>query len=486
VKKTAKYARNLPLLALIAILGSTLFLSSLPPTHALSTIQQALDCSNLDFSTFFSGYGGSWSSETTTWWYGGSAMQSAPMYTSDPNYPSYCYITTGVTGPGLLLFNWKVDCAAYSYLSLEIGQNNGVVLASTADPNWREKMVFIPAGHHEIYWKYIQSTIYNGVDKGWLDFVRWWPTWPQLVVRGQDNRIWARSYDEQLQAFYAWDSMPGATCDSPAAAVLEPGSFYDAEMHIVVRGTDGTSLWHGIDDLVRGGLDSWAPLDGATNSAPALTSNGTVVCLVVRGLNNCIYYRVYDSIGGWGWWGWKVIPDGLTCDGPAAAMLGNNLFVVVRGIDGNTLWYTEIRITDNAVLKGWTPISGSTPSKPTLVAAQDQISPVDDTPTMLYLVVRGMQNQILYREWWPDTKYGFGNWKQLPGATCDSPGAWFWWTGFAVTPYGPYLNLVVRGLDGHTLWHGRMTWDGVTYPPDGFTGWTAIDGASPSSPTLAG
>jgi hypothetical protein len=187
--------------------------------------------------------------------------------------------------------------------------------------------------------------------------------------------------------------------DNPAVAVLNPGSYYDAESHIVVRGMDGTSLWHGIYDLTRGRLESWAKLDGATMSAPALTSNGTVVCLVVRGLDNRIYYRVYDSIGGWGWGGWNVIPNGATCDGPAAAMLGNNLCIVVRGMDGNTLWYTEIRITDNTMLKSWTLISGSTPSKPTLVAAQDQISPVDDTPTMLYLVVRGMQNQIWYREW---------------------------------------------------------------------------------------
>jgi hypothetical protein len=177
VKKTTAHTRSGLIIALIVVLGSTLFLSSLPSTLAADTIQTALDCSSLFFQTFFSGYGGPWSYETTTTWYGGSAMQSAPLYTSDPYHPSYCYITTGITGLGWLLFNWKVDCDSSSYMSLEIGQNNGVMLAITAGTtNWQEKGVFIPAGNHEIYWKYVQSTIYNDIDKGWLDFVRWYPT----------------------------------------------------------------------------------------------------------------------------------------------------------------------------------------------------------------------------------------------------------------------------------------------------------------------
>ena len=92
-------------------------------------------------------------------------------------------------------------------------------------------------------------------------------------------------------------------------------------------------------------------------SAPTLISNGTsgsdsdVMCLVVRGLDNRVYYRLYDSVHGWGWEDWNVIPNGYTSDSPAAAMLGNELIVVVRGMNSNTLWYTKIRTTDNTSSK---------------------------------------------------------------------------------------------------------------------------------------
>jgi hypothetical protein len=111
-----------------------------------------------------------------------------------------------------------------------------------------------------------------------------------------------------------------------------------------------------------------------------------------------------------------------------------------------------------------------------LVAAQDVYNPTD-TPTMLYLVVRGMDNGIWYRQWWPDdSPPTMGSWTKLPGATCDAPAACWWWTGF-VAPNGPYLHLVVRSLDGSALWHTRWFQD---------SSWSLITGATPSAPTMAG
>lgn len=433
---------------------------------------------------FSAGPGAPWSVETAIKCTGPSAMKSGSCYTSDPNNPSYSYIETGVYGPGHLYFWWKVSCYtsdSYLYLAGTGGPTGplGTLASITGEVDWTQENVFIPPGYHILQWRYQQGTLSGGSNAGWLDGVAWLPTQPTLVVRGLDNGIYYREYNETSQAWGSWDSTPtGATCDSPAAAMFQN------YLNIVVRGMDGTSLWCGIVDMEdpRIGFEGWWPLGGATMSAPTLISNGTsgsdsdVMCLVVRGLDNRVYYRLYDSVHGWGWEDWNVIPNGYTSDSPAAAMLGNELIVVVRGMNSNTLWYTKIRTTDNYQLKGWTLIPGATPSKPVLAPAQDLYSP-SNMPTMLYLTVRGMDNGTWYRQWWPDdSPPSWGSWTRLLGATCDAPAASWWWTGFVT---GNYLHFVVRGLDGNTLWNG--TTDLGT-----FSGWTLMDGATPSAPTLAG
>lgn len=481
--------RSALILVLFTLLGSAFFLGNLSHSFAFDPgLNAALDCDNLTFQTWFSGSGspGYWQVETTTRWYGVSAAQSSPLSHSSP---SYSYIEAGVTGPGHLYFWWKVSCGSDSYLYLDGLPSGGPSI--TGEVGWTLENVFIPPGYHDLFWKYVQGFLSGGVDAGWLDAVSWYPTWPTLVVRGLDNRIYYRGYDEQSQAWGGWDNVPtGATLDSPAAAVFEnhfAGTYSDNQLNLVVRGMDGTSLWYGSVDIEdpRIGFSGWWQLPGATMSAPTLTANGQggstsdVMCLVVRGLDNRVYYCLYgydERDDSWGWYDWNVIPNGVTGDSPAAAMLGNELIVVVRGMDGNTLWYTKIQWTNNTVLKGWTLISGATPSKPVLVAAQD-VNSASDTPTMLYLVVRGMDNGIWYRQWWPDgSPPSMGSWTKLPGATNDAPAACWWWTGF-VAPNGPYLHLAVRGLDGNTLWHTRWFKD---------NNWSLINGATPSAPTLTG
>lgn len=472
-------------LVIVALLSFALFLPILPLAHA-SSLNDALDCNNLTFTTSFYGTGAAWSVETTTVWYGGSAAKSGSCYSSDPSDLSYSYIDTSAYGPGHLYFWWKISSGSDSYLSLVgTGGPTGPLgtLASLSGPeqDWTLGDVYIPPGYHTLEWRYVQGVLGSGA--GWLDAVTWLQTYPQLVVRGMDNRIYYRGYDLTSQAWGQWDVTPGATCDSPAAAVFEnhlSGTYTDNQLNLVVRGMDGTSLWYGSEDLEdpRVGFSGWWQLDGATMSAPTLTTNGTgsspsdVMCLVMRGLDNRVYYRVYDSIGGWGWErDWNVIPNGATCDSPAAAMLGDELNVVVRGMDGKSLWWTVIRVTDNTVIHPWKLIDGATPSRPVLVAAQDPSNPTV-WPTMLYLAVRGMDNGIYERWWWTG---GWNTWTHLPGATCDGPAAYWQWQGWADT--GNYLHLVVRGLDGSTLWH--ISWGQDTI-------WSSIEGATQSAPTLAG
>ena len=170
---------------------------------------------------------------------------------------------------------------------------------------------------------------------------------------------------------------------------------------------------------------------------------------VVRGSNSGIYY-------GATWWSWTALP-GSTTDSPAAAVYAGVLHVVVRG-GGNRIYYGYVTLS-SGVFSGWTPLSGSTPSPPSLTAGPDG---------NLYLAVRGADNGIYLRvrsggSWGP-------TWTKLPGSTIDGP---------SVAAAGMLLHFAVRGSDGSSIWHGRMLRGSLVW-----VGWTRVVGSTPSRPAL--
>jgi PKD repeat protein len=178
--------------------------------------------------------------------------------------------------------------------------------------------------------------------------------------------------------------------------------------------------------------------------------------LVVRGSDNGIYYRPYSS--GEGTWGnWIALP-GYTCDSPAAIIYEEQLYMIVRGMDGNSLWFGSLDLSDDS-FSGWSYLSGVTPSKPTLVSYGDK----------MILVVRGSDNRIYHRQYNLVTE-SWGSWNAVPtGTTVDSPAA-------AID--GDYLHLVVRGMDDG-LYHQK-----INLPTLDYLGWSTISGTTPSAPTL--
>lgn len=290
-------------------------------------------------------------------------------------------------------------------------------------------------------------------------------TYTPLVVRGFNNRIYYRIYNSSSEAWDSWNVVPGATCDSPAATVCS------GKLLIVVRGFSeidvdmNCSLWYGSVDLSTESFAGWTGLSGLTSSAPTLTSNGTHVCLVVKGLDNRIYYRVYDcELETWG--NFQSVPTGLTCDSVAAAMLGNDLHLVVRGCYGSgdvylncTLWQGVIDVSTGS-FPGWTGMSGLTSSAPTLTSNQ--------TSNTLYLVVRGLDDRIYCNVW---SGIEWEGWTSFPtGLTCESP---------AATVIGNKLQVVVIGLNGR-LWHSH-----VDLSDGSFSAWNCVSGDTESPPTLA-
>jgi outer membrane protein assembly factor BamB/subtilisin family serine protease len=279
------------------------------------------------------------------------------------------------------------------------------------------------------------------------------PVTPSLVVRGQDNRIYYRSYNSSSGSWGSWNAFPsGSTCDNPAAAIC------NNELHVVVRSMDGSKLWHRYVNLATTTFSGWTLLSGFTPSAPTLTSNGTHLCLVVRGGDNRIYHCLYN-VASHSWGGWSALPSGSTGDSPAAALVGNELHVVVRGMSGSKL-YHSYRNLDTAAFSGWTMLSGSSPSAPTLAS----------NSTHLSLVVRGGDDRI-YHRFCNASSHTWGGWSVLSsGSTGDRPAAAF---------AGDQLQFVVRGSTGGKLYHSYVSLASAT-----FSGWSLLTGTTPSPPTL--
>jgi len=271
-----------------------------------------------------------------------------------------------------------------------------------------------------------------------------------LVVRGMDNRIYYRTDSASPNS---WAQLPsGFTCDGPASVLA------GNKLHVVVRSIDGSSIWHCYVNINDGSFSGWTLLSGLTPSAPTLTTNGTHLCLVVRGLDDRIYYS-FHNLASRIWSGWTALPWGSTCDSPAAAILNGELHVVIRSTDGLSIWHSYVDLSTGA-FSGWTLNDGLTQSSPTLTECSSR--------NEVILVVRGLDNAI-YRDAW--SGLGWTGWVRLPnGFTCDGPEA---------TVIGEELHVVVQGIEGLSIWEGS-----VDLATGSFSGWTPLSGLTPSKPTL--
>lgn len=284
------------------------------------------------------------------------------------------------------------------------------------------------------------------------------PSLGYLVVQGMDNLIYDATLDFSKMTFSSWRPLPGSTDDSPGAVVC------GNQLHMVVRGLSGDSLYHGYIDLADGVFKGWSWISGATLSSPTLSSNGTAITLTVRGNDNRIYYRVY-TMASQTWSDWQTLASGLTCDAVSALMYDSELLIVVRGyspvdINGNnTLWQTVINL-DTGDYSDWALIPGLVTSSPALAGWGNE----DD----YCLIVRGGDNRIYINKY---IDFYWAGWMVLSsGLTSESP---------AAAIIDNRLHLVTVGLDKTALWQSVLNLDS-----EAFSGWVRIAGATPSKPVI--
>ena len=201
-------------------------------------------------------------------------------------------------------------------------------------------------------------------------------------------------------------------------------------------------------------IPSTVPVETVTVTFTETPTEEQNVYLVAKGMDGSVYYRSYDTVAEV-WEEWKPVLDGSTVDTPAATVINDQLFMVVRGSDASSLWFGTVDLTDDS-FSGWSFVSGSTDSTPTMSTYGSK----------LVLTVKGMDGSVYYRSYdtvaevWED-------WKPvLDGSTVDTP---------AATVIDDELFMVVRGSDATSLWFGT-----VDLTDDSFSGWSFVSTPRPT------
>ncbi len=170
----------------------------------------------------------------------------------------------------------------------------------------------------------------------------------------------------------------------------------------------------------------WQPMDFQIDLAPGAASSGNTTAVVAANKQGKLFYTWWDL--GQGAQKWAEL-DGQrsTNAAPAAALIGNYLFVVMKGSDG-FLYLNQGAIGKEFV--GWQRMGFQTDVAPGAASAGN----------VSVVVATDKQGRIFYN-WWAIGEGGRG-WHELEGhgQTNAAP---------AAALVGNYLFVIVKGLDGN-------------------------------------
>jgi len=136
-----------------------------PPVDFLS---KALDT----VLSFTLGGSADWFDQTTTFYYGGSAVQSG-----DISHGQDSWMQATVAGRGTVTFYWKVSSEdGYDLLEFYIDDSLKDRISGSVD--WQQKTYPIDTlGSHTLKWRYVKDgNVDSGSDCGWVDKVEWLAT----------------------------------------------------------------------------------------------------------------------------------------------------------------------------------------------------------------------------------------------------------------------------------------------------------------------
>jgi subtilisin family serine protease len=251
---------------------------------------------------------------------------------------------------------------------------------------------------------------------------------PVAFTRGPDNAVY--QYHGPGAPSAAWRSLGGIINANPVAVVDGAG------IALLVRGLDN-GVWFGRVNPA-GVWSGWTSLGGWISSNIAATVDPAGIVLFVRGGDSMFSGRI-DTAGNFS--GFNPLGGQITSD-PVAVTDSTGVSVIARGL-GDAVWYG--RLTGGTAWTGWRYLGGQTTAN---IAATVDSSGVE-------LFVRGLGDAI-----WRG-RLGAGDswtgWIYLGGQITSDP--------ITVTD-GTSVEVLINGLSGG-FWHGRLTngntWSGWQY-----------------------
>ncbi len=345
------------------------------------TLGTALDNANLTWTTSSQIPAGTWSGESTNFYYGGAAAVSGNLFNSTTATST---LQTTVTGPGTLAFWWKVSSgsSASSFgalLTFKVGNVQKNAIQDNVD--WQQQTVYLPAGSQTLQWVSSQTS-FQYPATGYVDDVTWTTgsTAPTIVTEpaGQSeiaglNATFHVSVVGTPPFAYQWrfNGINISAATNAAYIVTNVQSVNLGNYDVVITNSVGTN-YSSLAPLVLGQITGWGDSSFGETFIPANTTNAlmiagslgasfilnpdrtvtawgnnatfitnlpvglTNVIALSAGINHCLALKADGTLMAWGtnYYGETVVPPGLS---NVVAVAAGDLHSLVLQADGTVI-----------------------------------------------------------------------------------------------------------------------------------------------------
>lgn len=253
-----------------------------------------------------------------------------------------------------------------------------------------------------------------------------------IVVRGESNRIYWRSFWRNNGGWGSWVNLNGAAKEKPGISSRGPG-----QLEVFIRGGGDDINWR---YLANGSWSGWGSLGGPLASGiGAVSRHPDRINLVARGTNNEVQHKWWTPSG---WSAFQSLGGSTNATPSISARDGNTLDVFIRGSSSNDLQHRYWKASSG--WGNWQSLGGTLASGPSAVSRH---------PDRINVVVRGTDNAVYHKYWSPD---GWAtNWQNLGGGTSHDPGIASW--------SADRLDVVIVGGGGdinQKYWRSGSGWSG--------------------------
>jgi outer membrane protein assembly factor BamB len=309
------------------------------------------------------------SNSVISYW-NGSSWLSVPTIFVSPNILRGTFTVSQLQGAPIMV-EIGLDQSADNLAIVARGADNSIWYRISDGSTWTDWTNLIGSTSVEPATAIFQGNLYIAAIDGsthiWLSSVDldtqvWsgWSMWPNtyassvtfassdnylaILARGTDNSIWYRINDGSNWS--DWINLVGSTTIEPAVAIFQDKLYIaaiDGSTHIWLSNINlNTQVWSG-----------WNMWQGTYASSVTFAASTDNLAIVARGVDNSIWYRVYD---GSNWNDWTNL-IGSTVIEPAAAIYQGQLYIAA--IDGSShIWLSSIDL-DTQAWSGWSMWQGT-------------------------------------------------------------------------------------------------------------------------------